>query len=68
MTELDVISHKLSTLGKVKVRSVDVRDGTDSFENRTISSLTPELIYGPKALEYTITVMVYPDDKTNQTD
>ncbi len=41
MTELDVISHKLSTLGRVKVRSVDVRDGTDSLENRTIDSLTP---------------------------
>lgn len=68
MTELDAVSHKLSTLGRVKVRSVDVRDGTESFENRTIDSLAPELVYGPKALEYTITVMVYPDDKTNQTD
>ncbi len=65
MTELDVISHKLSTLGKVKVRSVDVSDGTESFTRRTLGSLTPELVYGPKALEYTITVMVYPDDKEN---
>ena len=60
MTELDVISHKLSTLGMVKVRSVDVRDGTESFEHRILGGLTPELVYGPKALEYTITVRVYP--------
>ena len=68
MTELETVIKTISGIGKVKVRSVDVKDGTDSFENRTISSLTPELVYGPKALEYTITVMVYPDDKTNQTD
>ena len=68
MTELEVLSHKLSTLGRVKVSHVDVRDGTESFERRAIASLTPELVYGPKALEYTITVMVYPDDKTNQTN
>ena len=68
MTELESVIKTISGIGKVKVRSVDVRDGTESFEHRILNSTTPELVYGPKALEYTITVMVYPDDKTNQTD
>lgn len=65
MTELETIIKTISGVGKVKVRSVDVRDGTESFEHRTLSSITPKLVYGPKALEYTITVMVYPNDKEN---
>ena len=65
MTELETIIKTISGLGKVKVRSVDVIDGTESFEHRILGSLTPELVYGQKALEYTITVMVYPYDKEN---
>lgn len=68
MTELESIIKTISGIGKVKVRSVDVRDGTESFEHRILGSLAPELVYGPKALEYTITVRVYPNDKTNQTN
>ena len=65
MTELESIIKTISGIGKVKVRSVDVRDGTESFEHRILGNPTPELVYGQKALEYTITVMVYPYAREN---
>ena len=65
MTELESVIKTISGIGKVKVRSVDVSDGTESFTRRILGSLTPELVYGQKVLEYTITVRVYPNDKEN---
>ena len=62
MTDLEAISASLARLGKVVVQDVTVEDGTDSRPTRKVGEQIPELVYGPKVLEYTITVMVYPND------